>query len=235
MSRKVQFLGHIILQNGISPDPEKTSKVLHWPVPTTALEVQQFLGLANYYRRFVRDFAAKAKPLHRLTEKRLPFKWTAECQKSFNDLNRCLTSAPTLTMPSWSKPFIIDTDASDTGIGAVLSQVDENGFEHVTLVEYPLKPSETTRKELLALVAFLQHFRQYLLGRSFTVRTDHGALAWLRNFRNPEDQLARWLENCKSISLPSFIAQAGNTLMQMLCQGCRADNVAEIHILVMYR
>ena len=92
--RKVQFLGHIISQNGISPDPEKTSKVLHWPVPTTALEVQQFLGLANYYRRFVRDFAAKAKPLHRLTEKRLPFKWTAECQKSFDDLKRCLTSAP---------------------------------------------------------------------------------------------------------------------------------------------
>ena len=183
-SKKSSILGHIISQNGISPDPEKTSKVLHWPVPTSAVEVQQFLGLANYYRRFIRDFAAKAKPLHRLTEKRLPFKWTAECQKSFDDLKRCLTSAPTLTMPSWSKPFIIDTDASDTGIGAVLSQVDENGFEHVVYyASRILTKAErnycVTHKELLAVVAFLQHFRQYLLGRSFTVHTDHGALAWL--------------------------------------------------------
>ena len=82
-------------------------KVLHWLVPTSAIEVQQFLGVANCYRRFVKDFAAKAKPLHRLSEKRLSFKWTAECQKSFYDLKQFFTSAPTLAMPNWSKPFIL--------------------------------------------------------------------------------------------------------------------------------
>jgi len=165
-------------------------------VPSCRVEVQQFLGLANYYdRRFVKDFATLAKPLHQLTEKRSTFKWTAECQAAFDILKNCLTSAPILAMPNWSQPFIIDTDASDTGIGAVLSQVDAQGMEHVVayasrILTKVVRNYCITHRELLAVVTFLQHFGQYLLGRSFTIWTDHSVLAWLQGFKNPEGQLA---------------------------------------------
>ena len=228
--RQVQFLGHVISQDGISPDPEKTSKVAQWPVPTLTVEVQQFLGLANYYRRFVKDFASKAKPLHQLTVKKLPFIWTADCQKSFDNLKQCLTTAPILAMPIWSKPFIIDTDACDSGIGAVLSQIDENGMEHVVCyASRILTKAErnycVTRKELLAVVTFLQYFRQYLLGRSFTLRIDHGALAWLQNFRNPEGQLARWLEKLQEyqftiIHRPGRKHSNADALSRLPCRQC---------------
>ena len=208
----------------------KTCKVEQWPTPSSRVEVQQFLGLANYYRRFVKDFASHAKPLHQLTEKRSTFKWTTDCQAAFDHLKQCLTSAPTLMMPNWSQPFIIDTDDSDTGIGAVLSQVDDEGVEHV--VAYAsriLTKSErnycVTRKELLAVVSFLQHFRQYLLGREFTVRTDHGALTWLQQFRNPEGQLARWLEKLQEfqfsiVHYPGKKHMNADALLRLPCQQC---------------
>ena len=167
------------------PDPQKTSKVEEWPIPTKIQEVQQFLGLANYYRRFIQNFAIIAVPLHKLIERNRAFKWTEECNQAFNTLKMCLTSAPILALPDWSKPFILDTDASDVGIGAVLSQIHQDGSEHAicyasrTLTK-PERNYCMTRKELLAVVTFLKHFRQYLIGRQFTIRTDHGALTWLR-------------------------------------------------------
>ena len=131
LQRKMSFLGHIVSPEGVSPDPSKTAKVKEWPTPKLVLEVQQFLGLANYYRRFVKDFATLAKPLHQDTEKKNHFKWTEQCAPAFNQLKDCLTSPPILAMPDWSKPFILDTNVCDTGIGAVLSQSDSNGNEHV--------------------------------------------------------------------------------------------------------
>jgi len=161
----VKFLGHIVSTEGIAPDPDKTTKVAQWPMSTSAVEVQQFLGLANYYRRFIQDFATKAKPLHQLTEKRSQFEWSSQCQEAFDHLKRCLTSAPILVLPDWSKPFIVDTDASDSGIGAVLSQLDDNRIEYVVCYASRLLSKAernycVTRKELLAVVTFLEHFRQ---------------------------------------------------------------------------
>ena len=196
--REVHFLGHVVSNYGISTDTSKTDKIAHWPVPTNQQQLQQFLGLANYYRRFVRDFAAISRPLHRLTEKNSVFRWTSECDRAFNHLKQLLTSAPVLSYPDFSKPFLLDTDASNEGIGAVLSQIHE-GTEHV--VAYASKSLtkaernySVTRKELLAIVTFTNHFRQYLLGREFLLRTDHHSLTWLTNFKDPDGQLARWLE-----------------------------------------
>ena len=198
--KKVRFLGHVISSEGISTDPEKTSKVATWPAPTCKRDVQQFLGLANYYRRFIKNFAEIAKPLHQLTEKTHSFSWTDQCQVAFDELRCRLTSTPVLVFPDPAAPFILDTDASSSGIGAVLSQV-RDGQERTRVVAYASrvlsKPERrycTTRRELLAVVTFVKHFRSYLLGSSFKVRTDHGSLAWLYNFREPEGQLARWLE-----------------------------------------
>ena len=198
LQHRVNFLGHIVSSTRIEPDPSKTLKVKEWPKPTSVQEVQQFLGLTNYYRHFVKDFAAVARPLYSLTEKKTPFKWTEQCEDAFATLKIHLTSAPTLALPDWSRQFIVDMDTSDTGIGAVLSQIHADGAEHVICyASRTITKSErncATRKELLAVVYFLQHFRQYLLSGPFTLRTDHGALTWLQQFKEPEGQLARWLE-----------------------------------------
>ena len=128
---KVQYLGHIVSREGITPDSDRVEKVASWPVPTSTQTVQQFLGLANYYRRFIRDFSAIAKPLHRLTKKGATFKWTETCQSSFDKLRKCLCTPPVTVFPDVSQKFILDTDASDCGIGRVLSQIDANGRERV--------------------------------------------------------------------------------------------------------
>ena len=196
---EVEYLGHIISRDGVATDPKKTERVSTWPTPSTRREVQQFLGLAGYYRRFVKDFALIAQPLHRLTERTNTFVWTNECQESFDKLRDCLCSTPILAYPNFQKPFILDTDASDVGIGAVLSQLNEDGRERVIaygsrLLTKPEHQYCVTRRELLAVVTFTRQYRCYLMGRKFVLRTDNGSLTWLRNFREPEGQLARWLE-----------------------------------------
>ena len=139
----------------------------------------------------MKDFASRAKPLRLLTVKATTFKWTSECQATFDHLRKCLTSAPTLAMPNWTQPFIIDTDASDARIGTVYSQLDKEGNEHVVAYASRLLSKAECNycvacKELLSVVSFLQHFRQYLLTQPFTIRTGHGALTWMQQFRNPE-------------------------------------------------
>ena len=136
-----------------------------------------------------------AKPLHRLTEKTARFEWTPECHEAFQILRQRLCSAPILVFPNFNKPFILDTDASNTGIGGVLSQLDEAGNECViAYASRTLSKAErrycVTRRELLAVVTFTQHFRPYLLGRQFTLRTDHGSLTWLQSFKEPEGRSA---------------------------------------------
>ena len=126
-----------------------------------------------------------------------------------------LTSVPILALPDWSKPFIIDTDASDTGIGAVLSQLQDDGRECVIAYASRLLTKQernycVTRKELLAVVTFLQHFRQYLIGAMFTIRTDHSALTWLQNFKQPEGQLTRWLEKLQEFQF-TIVHRPGRT------------------------
>ena len=240
--KKVAFLGHIVSDKGVATDPAKTAQVAKWPTPSSQKEVQQFLGLASYYRRFVKDFATIAKPLHRLTEKTMDFKWTSECQSAFEELRRNLTAAPILAFPDFEKPFILDTDASDFGVGAVLSQVQDDGTERAIayasrVLSKPERRYCVTRRELLAVVTFIQHFRPYLLGRRFTLRTDHGSLTWLSNFRNPEGQLARWLEKLQEYDF-EILHRSGrkhgnaDAMSRMPCTQCgRSDHSEENTIL----
>ena len=228
--KQVSFLGHIVSPAGIAADPEKTAKVANWPLPQTSREVQQFLGLASYYRRFIKDFAKITKPLHRLTERTSTFKWSQECTQSFEELRARLVSSPVLVFPDYRKPFILDTDASDSGIGAVLSQVQDDGMERVVayasrLLSKPERRYCVTRKELLAVVTFVQHFRSYLLGSHFTLRTDHGSLTWLWNFKEPQGQLARWLEKLQEfdftiIHRPGKKHSNADALSRLPCQQC---------------
>lgn len=233
-SPQVEFLGHIVSRDGVHTDPRKTAKVAKWPTPNSKKEVQQFLGLANYYRRFVQDFSTIAKPLHRLTEKTVKFEWTAECQSSFQDLRHRLVTAPILAFPDHSRVFILDTDASATGIGAVLSQQQEDGTERVIayaskVLTRPERQYCVTRRELLAVVIFIHQFRPYLLGKQFLLRTDHGSLTWLSNFKDPEGQLARWLERLQEYDFkishrPGRKHQNADALSRRPCTQCGRES-----------
>ena len=124
----MQYLGHLISPSGVRPDLTNTEKVATWPKPTSTTSVQQLLGFANYYQRFIKDFAQIAKPLQQLTERGIAFSWSKDYEDSFNVLRDCLSGAPLLTSTS---QLILDTDASDIGIGAALSKADEEGRERV--------------------------------------------------------------------------------------------------------
>ena len=228
---EVQYLGHIVSKDGVKVDPAKTNKVASWSTPTSIREVKQFLGFASYYRRFIEGFAQVAKPLHCLTECKRQFQWTEECQAAFEELRHRLTTSPVLAYPDFEKSFILDTDASDVGIGAVLSQVSHNGQENViAYASRLLSKTErrycVTRRELLAVVAFTKH---YLLGKPFLLRTDHGSLTWLKNFKEPEGQLARWLEQLEEFDFEITHRQGkrhtnADALSRLPCHQCGRDS-----------
>ena len=193
--REVEFLGHIVNSAGVSTDPKKTECVRRWPIPNSVTEVRSFLGLCGYYRRFIKDYSEVAKPLYKLTEKGRKFEWSEATETAFNTLKEKITTSPVLAHPDFSLPFILDTDASDSSIGAVLSQSTDGHERVIAYASRTLSKSEkrycVTRKEMLALVSFVKYFRHYLYGRKFTIRTDHSSLKWLLNFKNPENQVAR--------------------------------------------
>ena len=196
--KSVNFLGHVVTSEGITADPSKIEAVKSWPEPKNLSEVRSFLGLCSYYRKFIKGFADIARPLHKLTEKGKAFQWSDECSRSFAQLKEHLTSSPILAYPDEKSVFILDTDASDAAIGSVLSQAQDNTERVIAYASRTLSKAErkycVTRKELLAVVNFVKHFKHYLYGRKFIVRTDHGSLQWLLNFKSPEGQMARWLE-----------------------------------------
>lgn len=196
--QSVKYLGHIVSKDGLSADPEKCRVIREWPVPNSKTQVRSFLGLCSYYRKFVADFSTVAKPLSELTEKLRPFSWSESAQTAFDTLKCHLTSPPILAFPRDDGEFVLDTDASHAGIGAVLNQI-QGGCEHVLeFYSSSFSPAEknycVTRQEMLAVVKAVKHFRHYLFGRPFRLRTDHSSLRWLASFKEPEGQLARWLE-----------------------------------------
>ena len=195
--KSVSFLGHVVSDEGIQCDPSKIDKVKKWPVPSNVTEVRSFLGLVGYYRRFIPEFSTFAAPLTYLTRKGKKFCWTSDCQRSFEKLKELLCSAPVLAYPDSTSEFILDTDANLTGLGAVLSQVQNGEVKVIAYASRTLNKSQvrycTTYKELLAVVTFIRLYRHFLWGRHFTVRTDHASLKWLKNFKNPEGILAKWL------------------------------------------
>ena len=193
----IDFLGHTISAEGVAPQKSKTQLIHDWPVPRTLRELRGFLGLTGYYRKFIADYAHIVEPLNALMHKNQRFVWSESCQQAFETLKSKLVSPSILAMPNETDPFVLDTDAADHSIGAVLSQ-RQNGVERViAYAGRTLTPSErhycTTRKELLALVYFTRYFKQYLLGRPFVVRTDHSAINWLRRTPDPIGQNARWI------------------------------------------
>ena len=195
--KKVKFLGHIISEEGVGIDPEKVDKVRDWPSPKTVKELQSFLRLAGYYRRFVRNYAKIVRPLTQLTTL-LRLKWNLEAEQSFQSIKRSLCSSPILAFPEFSNSsgqFILDVDASGDAMGAVLSQMQDGTEKVIAFGSRTLSRSQrnygATQRELLALFVFFELFRHYLLSLKFLVRTDHKPLTWLKSSR-PNSLLRRW-------------------------------------------
>ena len=192
----VEYLGHVVSRDGIQPDPSKIAAVENFPVPQCVRDVRSFLGLANYYRRFIKHFASIASPLNKLTHKNARFYWDESCDQAFHTLKSCLTSAPILAYPDFSLPFELNTDASSTGIGFALCQTQDGKNRAIAYGGRDLNPAErnysTTEREALAIVEGIKKFRNYLHGRKFVINTDHNALRWLMSIKDPSGRLARW-------------------------------------------
>merc|ERR1711893_274924 len=194
---KVEYLGHTVSPEGVGTKDDLIEKVQNWDTPRTVRQVRQFLGLCNYYHPYVESYSEIVEPTIRLTDKGAKFVWTPQCQEAFETLKVKLTTAPILGFANTEDPFILDTDASDVAMGAVLSQMQE-GQEKVIAYGSKMFSREernycVTRWELLAVVYFVGHYKYYLAGgKPFTIRTDHASLRWMMNQKEPEHQLARW-------------------------------------------
>ena len=196
---EVTFLGHVVSKRGVLPNPDNVVKMVNWPVPSTPTHVRSFLGMAQYYRRFVKNFSDVARPLTDLTKKGMKFKWTEACQTAFSTLKDTLLSPEVMAYPQNDGLFILDTDASLVAIGAVLSQVQEEVERVVAYGSKTLGKAErnycTTDRELLAVKYFMEYYKHYLLGKRFLVRTDHQPLRYLHSLKEPKDRTARWIES----------------------------------------
>ena len=173
-------------------NPNKIEDVESWKVPDCLKSVRQFLGFVGYYRRFIPNFADLATPLVALTGKDVPFVWRLGCSTSFYSLQDSLIHAPILT-----GQYILDIDASNFGLGGVLSQIQDDVERVVAYCSRALRPSQrrycTTKREMLAAVSMCIKLCSYLRGAKFTLRTDHKSLVWLHRFKDTEGMMTRWL------------------------------------------
>ena len=194
----VEFLGHVILSDGVATDPAKTLAIRDWPTPATAKDLMSFLGLCNYYRRFVQGYAAITVPLTDLLRQDRSFDWTEKAEQAFQKLKDSMSQTPVLCIADTNKPFVVTTDASDFAVGAVLSQDQGNGLQPVAFESRKMKPAELNyaahEKELLAIVHALKVWRVYLEGRRFTVQTDHATLRHFQTQPHLSRRQARWSE-----------------------------------------
>ena len=214
--KEVEYLGHVIMPHGLKPNDKLIAAVKEFVPPKNIQELRRFLGLSSYYRRFVPNFAKIAHPLHQLTCKGADFRWTKECEATFQLLKGKLVSAPVLAYPCFDKDFILETDASIMGLGAVLSQRQTDGLPHpVAFASRALAPAERnygiTDLETLAVVWALSHFHYYLYGHRVQVITDHTAVKAILDSPNPSGRHARWWTRVfgQGIKEVSIIHRAG--------------------------
>jgi hypothetical protein len=199
--KEVSFLGHIISEGGISVDPSKIKDVLGWNTPQNVSDIRSFLGLVEYYRRFIEGFSKISKPMTELLAKGNTFEWTPRRETSFQELKKRLTTAPVLTMPDMEKPFTIYCDASDQGLGCVLMQ---DGHV-VAYASRQLRKHEekypTHDWELVAMVHALKIWRHYIIGKRCEVYSDHKSLKYIFTQLDLNLRQRRWLELIKDYDL----------------------------------
>lgn len=205
--KELKYLGYVVNEFGLRADPDKIRSILEYQNPTTRKEVKRFLGTCSWFRRFIPNFSTVAAPLNKLTSsgKNAPkFIWSSEANASFIKLKELLVTTPILACPDFSLPFSVHCDASNYGIGAMLTQEHDGKESVIAYMSKSLNKNErnysTTERETLAVITALEHWRCYLdNGKQFTIYTDHAALKWFLRLSNPSGRLARW-----SVRLSSF-------------------------------
>lgn len=197
LHKEIAYLGHIISDQGVRPNPDKIEAITKIPVPRNQKDVKSFISLASYYRKFIPHFSQLSKPLTSLLKKECTtFNWTSQCDESFKRLKKALMTKPLLRYPDYSRTFVLTTDASRDAIGGVLSQ-DYDGHDlPICYYSRTLNKAEVNysviERELLAIVDACKKFRHYLYGRPFEIRTDHRPLVYLNNCKDPSSRLVRW-------------------------------------------
>ncbi|CAI7729882.1 unnamed protein product, partial [Closterium sp. NIES-53] len=196
--KKVQFLGHMVSAEGVHVDPKKIEAVRTWKTPENVKELQQFLGFANYYNRFMPQYAKIATPLTNLLKKNTPFKWEDVHQQAMEQLKTALTSAPVLILPDPEKDYVIEADTSDQAVGAVLMQDQGKGLQPIAYLSKKLYGAELNYpihdKEALAIITAFKTWRCYLEGRKTTVYTDHCSLKYLKMQPNLSRRQVTWID-----------------------------------------
>ena len=195
---ELEYLGHVVGNGKIRPEDEKMKKIREAPRPTTKTQVKSFLGLAGYYRRFVPNFAQISVPLTDTTRKNKPniIEWSEACEQAFSTLKDRLCNAPVCVLPDYDKEFILQTDASEYGLGAILCQDQGHGLQPIACASKKLTGAatrySTIEKECMAIIYGVQKFEPYLYGRSFTIQTDHAPLRYLEQYKSQNKRLLRW-------------------------------------------
>lgn len=198
--KKIRILGHIASKEGIATDPGKISVVVNWPRPKTGKEIQRFLGFCNWYRRYIQNYANIMKPLYEIAKNKIIKEelWTDDHQKAFERIKNCMTNAPILRNPIWGRKMSILTDACEKGVGAILTQIDDNGNEFI-IEYYSYSMTEAERKytptelEMLAVLKAVRHFRYYIEFSEIEIISDHYALQHLKNMKIVNMRQARWI------------------------------------------
>ncbi|GBG81774.1 hypothetical protein CBR_g33952 [Chara braunii] len=217
----ILYLGHEISAEGLKPDDAKVANICDWPRPQSVTEMRSFLGMTGYYRNFVQNYSIAAAPLMDLTRLDTPWEWTDRCEAAFRYLKHALTHHEVLKLLDPDKPFVVTTDASQYGIGAVLAQQEGKKLRPVEYMSNKM-PSQklaksTYEKELYAIYKALTHWRHYLLGRFFYVRTNYQTLKWMRTHPVFSDALKCWIEVIEQYDFePQYIKGEYNKVVDAL-------------------
>lgn len=214
--RKLTYLGYVIDENGVQPDPDKISAVNNYPTPKTVKDVRRLIGLAGWYRRFIPNFSTITAPLTDLTKKGKRFEWGESAEAAMQTIKQILVSAPVLANPDYDKPFIIQSDASDVGMGAVLVQGEGENERIIAFTSAKFSSAQrnyqTTERECLAVITAIEKFRPYIEGVKFTVVTDHASLLWLKNLKDPTGRLCRWSLRLQPYDI-TFVHRKGSQMV----------------------
>ncbi|KAF7642818.1 hypothetical protein LDENG_00250190 [Lucifuga dentata] len=195
---ETEYLGFIIGNGVIKPQVHKVHAIESCPLPQTRKQLRSFIGMAGFYHRFIPNFSARAAPFTDRTGSRCPnqVQWAEEAMAAFRDIQRSLSKNPVLHSPDFGKPFSLQTDASERGVGAVLLQGPAEDRHPVAFISHKLFPREVRysaiEKEALAIKWALDSFRYYLLGREFILETDHRTLQWLERMKDTNGRITRW-------------------------------------------
>ena len=251
LQKKIKYLGHMISEQGISVDPEKVSCVKAWPLPKTVSEVQSFLGFTSFYRRFIKDFAKVAKPLHQVAQGGIhyqtktrtrvrypPLQWGSPQQQAFDKLKEMCSSTPVLGFADYNKPFILHTDASGDGLGAVLSQDQEGKKRVIAYASRNLAKAERNyavhKLEFLALKwAVTEKFHDYLYGNEFSVVTDNNPLTYILKSAKLDATGHRWVAQLANYKftlsyLPGSANRAADALSRINWPAISSEIVSQL-------